>query len=124
MAEAANYTVVQQGDVTLPDRSNPNPDADFAYGDFGAPGLSSSTALTDRPYLTFAVDPAGVCELEFELNGTVVVSEAFGVGDARSVTEVLNHGQLLDRENKLIVKSVSGASFTISDVKVGYKVNI
>jgi hypothetical protein len=124
MAEAANYTVVQQGDVTLPDRSNPNPDTDFEYGLFGAPGLSGSTALTDRPYLTFAVDPAGVCELELELNGTVVVSEAFGVGDARSVTEVLDHGDLLDRENKLIVKSVSGASFTISDVKVGYKVNI
>jgi hypothetical protein len=124
MAEAANYTIVQQGDVTLPDRSNPNPDTDFLYGDFGAPGLSSSTALTDRPYLTFAVDPAGVCQLELELNGTVVVSEAFGVGDARSVTEVLNHGNLLESANKLIARSVSGAIFTISDVKVGYKVNI
>lgn len=124
MAEAANYTVVQQGDVTLPDRSNPNPDADFEYGLFGAPGLSGSTALPDRPYLTFAVDPAGVCELELELNGTVVVSEAFGLGDARSVTEVLNHGDLLDSENKLIATSVSGAGFTISDVRVGYKVNV
>jgi hypothetical protein len=124
MAEAANYTVVQQGAVTLPDRSNPNPDTDFAYGDFGAPGLSSSTSLTDRPYLTFAVDPAGVCALELELNGTVVVSEAFGVGDTRSVQEVLDHGDLLPSGNKLIVKSVSGASFKISDVAVGYKVNV
>ena len=124
MAEAANYTVVQQGDVTLPDRSNPNPDSDFEYGEFGAPGLSRSTSLTDRPYLLFSIDPAGVCELELELNGTVVVSEAFGAGDTRSVTEVLNHGDLLPSGNKLIAKSVSGASVVLSDVAVGYKVNI
>ena len=124
MAEAANYTVVQQGDVTLPDRSNPNPNSDFEYDAFGAPGLSSSESLTDRPYLQFSVDPAGVCELELELNGTVVVSEAFGVGDIRSVTEVLNHGDLQASGNSLKVTSISGASFVISDVAVGYKVNV
>ena len=51
MAEAANYKkVIQQGDVTLPDRSNPNPDADFAYGTFGAPGVRAalSRSLTAR----------------------------------------------------------------------------
>ena len=124
MAEAANYTVIQQGDVTLPDRSNPNPDADFAYGAFGAPGLSSSQSLTDRPVLQFSVDPAGVCELELELNGTVVFSKAFGVGNLQSVNEVLDHGNLQASGNDLIVRSLSGASFTISDVAVGYKVNV
>ena len=124
MAEAANYTVVYDSAVTLPDRSNPNPDTDFEYGKFGAPGLSSSTALTDRPYLEFSVDPAGVCALELELNGTVVVSEAFGVGDTRTVSEVIDHGDLQPSENTLIVRSLSGAIFTISDLKFAYKVNI
>ena len=115
MAEAANYTVVQQGDVTLPDRSNPNPNSDFVYGAFGAPGLSSSASLTDRPYLQFSVDPAGVCELELELNGTVVVSETFGVGDIRSVTRSSTTG-ICCPAGTTEGDERQRASFTISDV--------
>jgi hypothetical protein len=123
MPEAANYTVIQQGDITLPDRDSNN-DPDFEYPAFGAPGLSTSTSPHDRPFLLFSVNPGGVCELELELNETVVFSKAFGEGNLHSVNEILDHGDLLASGNNLIVRSVSGATFTISDMAVGYKVNV
>ena len=42
----------------------------------------------------------------------------------RSINEILDHGDLKASENELKVTRVSGATFTISDVAVGYKVNV
>ena len=79
MAKASNYTVVQQGAITL---KNPDTDdIDYEFPTFSAPGLSTSTASADRPYLLFSVDPTGNdSQVELTLNGHEVFSETFFSG--------------------------------------------
>jgi hypothetical protein len=123
VAKAANYTVVQQGEVTLKD---PNTDdIDFSYPTFSAPGLSTSQAMADRPYLLFTVDPVGNdAKVELKLNGKEVYSETFFSGSATSVNEVLDHGDLLPAGNELILASRGAGTFAVSDMTVGFKVTV
>jgi hypothetical protein len=123
MAEAANYTVVQDGDVTLADPVTS--DIDHQYPTFGAPGLSSSTANADRPVLLLKVNPeADDAGLEVTLNGTVIYTQTFSAGPIRSLNEVLTHGQLLAAGNILSVANRGSGPFTVSDIMVKYKVNV
>ena len=104
MAKASNYTVVQQGAVTL---KNPDTeDIDYAYPTFSAPGLSTSTASADRPYLLFSVDPIGNdSHVELTLNDQVVFSETFFSGSPNSANEIIEHGALKATGNELVLAS-------------------
>ena len=123
MATAANYTVVQDGDVTLKDPVTN--DIDHQYGAFNAAGLSSSTVLADRPVLELKLNPHDDdARLEVELNGKIVYAQTFSAGPIRSLTEVLALGDLKATGNTLIVANRGSGSFTISDIKFAYKVNV
>ena len=125
MPEASNYTVVLQGDVTLPDRDNSPPDTDFEYPLFNAPRLSRSTDNPDRPYLLFSVDPVeDDCQFKLNLNGTVVFAGVFEAGNIHSINEVIDAGILKTSGNELKLRSTRSGQFKISDMTVGYKVNI
>jgi hypothetical protein len=123
MATAANYTVVQDGDVTLADPVTN--DIDHQYGTFSAPGLSTSTALGDRPVLELKLNPhADNAQLEVELNGRIVYGQTFSAGPIRSLAEVLAHGDLKATGNTMIVSNRGSGSFTVSDIRLGYKVSV
>jgi hypothetical protein len=123
MAEAANYTVVQDGDVTLPDPATN--DSFHLYPTFGAPGLSTSTSLGDRPVLHLKVNPGeDDAALEVTLNNTVVYTQTFSAGKIRSVSEVLAHGNLLASGNIMIISNSGEGAFTVSDILVDYKTNV
>jgi hypothetical protein len=125
MAEAANYIVVLQGGNTLPNLDTSPADVDFEYPTFSAPGLSNSQALADRPFLLFQVDPSqDDSTVRLTLNGTVVYEDRFSAGSPSSINEVLNHGDLLTNGNELKATIIGSGSFTISDMTVGYKVNV
>jgi hypothetical protein len=125
MAEAANYIVVLQGSNTLPNLDSSPADPDFEYPRFSAPGLSSSQSGADRPYLLFQVDPSqDDSTVKLTLNGTVVYEDRFSAGSPSSINEVLDHGDLLATGNELKATIVGSGSFTISDMTVGYKVNV
>jgi hypothetical protein len=125
MAEAANYIVVLQGGNTLPNLDSSPADVDFEYPTFSAPGLSNSQALADRPFLLFQVDPSqDDSTVKLTLNGTVVYEDRFSAGSPSSINEVLNHGDLRANGNELKATIVGSGSFTISDMTVGYKVNV
>jgi hypothetical protein len=122
MAEAANYTVVVDSDITLPDN---NDDIDHQYPTFSAPGLSTSTSVSDRPFLLLKVNPhANDAALEVTLNDKIVYTQTFDAGPIRSLNEVLTHGDLLAAGNTLIVANRGAGGFTVSDIAVGYKVNV
>jgi hypothetical protein len=125
MPEAANYTVVLQGDITLPDRNNTPPDVDFEYPLFNAPRLSTSTSNTDRPYLLFSVDAIeDDCEFKLNLNGSEVFAAAFEAGNVHSVNEIIDANILQASGNELKVRSTRSGQFKISDMTAVYKVNI
>ena len=124
MAKASNYTVVQQGAVTL---KNPDTeDIDYRYPTFSAPGLSTSTASADRPYLLFTVDPIGSDNhiVELTLNGQEVFSETFFSGSPNSAHEIIDHGLLKATGNELVLASRGDGSFTVAEMTVVYKVNV
>jgi hypothetical protein len=123
MAEAANFTVVQDGDVTLADPVTG--DIDHQYGTFGAPGLSSSTALADRPVLLLKLNPAADdAALEVTLNGKIIYTQTFSAGRIRSLNEVLTHGDLLAAGNVLSIANRGSGPFTVSDIMFEYKVEV
>ena len=123
MATAANYTVVQDGDVTLKDPVTN--DIDHDYGAFNASGLSSSTALADRPVLELKLNPhADDARIEVELNEKIVYTTTFSAGPIRSLSEVLSHGDLKATGNTLSVANRGTGSFTVSDIKIMYKTNV
>jgi hypothetical protein len=123
MAIASNYVVVQDGDVTLADPVTN--DIDHQYGVFSAPGLSTSTALPDRPVLELKLNPHDDdAQLEVELNQKIVYGQTFSSGPIRSLAEVLAHGDLKATGNTLIISNRGSGSFTVSDIRFGYKVSV
>ena len=123
MAKVANYTVIQQGAITL---KNPDTDdIDYTYPTFSAPGLSTSTASADRPYLLFTVDPTGNdSQVELTLNGQVVFSETFFSGSPHSANEIIEHGPLKATGNVLVLASRGAGNFVVGDMTLVFKVNV
>jgi hypothetical protein len=122
-AKAANYTVVQDGAITLKDPVTN--DIDHTYPTFSAQGLATTPATADRPILHFMVNPqADNARLELTLNDKIVYAETFSSGPARAVREVLTQGELLAAGNTLNVANRGTGSFDISDVAVESRSNV
>lgn len=121
MPKVASYTVVRDTDLTLPD----NGDIDTDELPFSAPNLTSSTAGADRPILSFKVNPlADDARVVVELNETEVFGQTYSDGPIRTITEVLNHGQVLASGNSLVVKREGTGIFVISDIVISYKADV
>jgi hypothetical protein len=118
MPIVANYTVIQDTDVTLGE-------ADDVQFDFDAPNLTASTSSSNRPMLLLKLNPhADDARLEVVLNNNVILAQTFSAGPIRSLNEVLTHGQLLPTGNRLIVGNRLTGDFTVSDLAVMFKADI
>src|SRR5262245_58787814 len=93
MPTVANYTILQDTDITLSE-------TDVVQFDFTAPSLTVSTSLSNRSLLLFKLNPhADNGRLEITLNNNLVFGQTFSAGPIRSLNEVLAHGQLLPGTN-------------------------
>jgi hypothetical protein len=118
MPTISNYTVIQDGDVTLGEAD------DFQF-DFDAPDLTTSTSNADRPMLVFKINPHDDdARLEIVLNNNRIYLQTFSAGPIRSLNEVFSHGQLLPTANRMIVGNRLTGEFTVSDFAVWYKADI
>jgi len=89
---SSNHRSLQDGTTTLPTSSG---DRDFEIT-FDVPGLSSSTFVHTRPYLSYRVAPVGSSgtRLVMELNGTEIVDLSYNTTVNRTMTEIFDHGVL------------------------------
>jgi hypothetical protein len=124
MPKVASYTVVRDGDLTLPD----NGDIDFDFPEFSLPNLSASESDPDRPILSFKVNPlsddARVVLFLNEDEDDVLYAQTYGDGPIRTVTEVVARNKFRASGNKLSVRREGTGTFVISDVTLTYKADV
>jgi hypothetical protein len=117
MPQIADYTVIQQGTVTLP---KPDGDIDVNLPNFSAPAVAADR----RSILSYVVNPAGDVTLELKLNGMIVSTETFNTEAKRVLQAVVNSNILQSANNTLIMKATGAGSVSFSDVVLTFQANI
>lgn len=116
----SSHRSIQGSSTTLP-QSNGDRDIDH---EFDAPGLSSSTSVHARPYLSYRVNPgddSGV-KVIIEVNDTEVVNQTIDTTVSRQFDQIFDHGVLEASGNKLrvFVPDDEPGSVVVSDLVVVY----
>lgn len=115
MPRIADYTVILDGSVTLPDDGTPHD-----LPSFDAPSLDAGSKIV----LAFRVDPIEpVSALRVTLNGHSVAVRAFNTSLARSWHEVIRGGILRATNNTLSV-AIDNGRMIVSDAVVHFQANI
>lgn len=110
---------IQDGTSTLPTSSG---DRDVEI-EFAAPGLSSTTSLHARPFLSYRMTPESEdVRVVIELNNVEVVDETFRSGVSRQLSEIFDHGILQSSGNTLrvFVPNDESGTANVSDLVVTY----
>jgi hypothetical protein len=118
MPRIADYTVIQDGSVTLP---KANGDIDHDFPNFSATAVDTGS----RSILAFRVNPTGTATLQVTLNGTDILTQTFDTEPQRSWHEVVESNLLLASNNTLTVtRSAGPGSISVSDLFITYQANI
>jgi hypothetical protein len=98
MAQSAAYVTLRDKTITLPNDKN---ELSHTFR-FDAPDVDAGV----KSVLSFVADPFGdnTVSLEWDLNGTDILTNGFNTGEARALQEIVPKDLLQAQGNELVVR--------------------
>jgi hypothetical protein len=116
MPTIADFRVIEAGSLTFPGLPFLPPVLgtiiDHRFDPFDAPAVDAGS----RSILFIRLAPEGDCEMEWDLNGTIIWTRSLGAGPERSMHVAIPRGLVQTSNNLLIVTAFGLGDLTLSEV--------